>query len=84
MNQETLLKRRDRTHAIVEGALLGDIAIVFLLMRAYLPILVLRPLIAAVATVPFVMLTQRRGLKMAVLAVLAGVEARLQPPEAGG
>lgn len=71
MNQETLLKRRDRTHAIVEGALLGDIAIVFLLMRAYLPILVLRPLIAAVATVPFVMLTQRRGLKMAVLAVLA-------------
>jgi len=71
VNQETLLKRRDRTHAIVEGALLGDIAIVFLLMRAYLPILVLRPLIAAVATVPFVMLTQRRGLRIAVLAVIA-------------
>lgn len=71
MNGEQLLRRRDRTHAIVEGALLGDIAIVFLLMRVYLPVPVVRTLIRAVAAVPFVMLTQRRGVKLAILAALA-------------
>jgi hypothetical protein len=71
MNQEQLLRRRDRTHAIVEGALLGDIAIVFLLMRVYLPLPIVRTLIRAAATVPFVMLTQRRGIKLAVLAAIA-------------
>ena len=71
MNEQALLRRRDRTHAIVEGALLGDIAIVFLLMRVYLPVLVVRTLIRAVASVPFVMLTQRRGVKMTILAAIA-------------
>lgn len=71
MNQEFLLRRRHRTHAIVEGALLGDIAIVFLLIRVYLPVLVVRTLIRTLATVPFVMLTQRRGLKMTILAAIA-------------
>ena len=71
MNEEALLRRRDRTRAIVEGALLGDIAIVFLLMRVYMPILVVRTLIRAVASVPFVMLTQRRGVRIAVLAGIA-------------
>jgi Predicted membrane protein (DUF2232) len=71
MNQEHLARRRDRTHAIVEGALLGDIAIVFLLMRVYLPLPIVRTLIRVIATVPFVMLTQRRGVKLAVLAAIA-------------
>jgi Predicted membrane protein (DUF2232) len=71
MNEEMLLQRRERTHAIVEGALLGDIAIVFLLMRAYLPILFVRPIFAAVAAVPFVMLTQRRGVKIMLLSAAA-------------
>ena len=71
MDHPTLLRRRDRTHAIVEGALLGDIAIVFLLMRVYLPVPVVRTLIRTVATVPFVMLTQRRGVKITVLAGIA-------------
>ena len=71
IRQEDLLRRRDRTHAIVEGALLGDIAIVFLLMRVYLPLPVVRTLIRTIATVPFVMLTQRRGVKIAVLAAIA-------------
>src|SRR5207248_9085073 len=71
MNEEMLLQRRDRTHAIVEGALLGDIAIVFLLMRAYLPVPIVRQLMWTVATVPFVMLTQRRGVKITVLAGVA-------------
>lgn len=71
MDEATLLQRRDRTHAIVEGALLGDIAIVFLLMRAYLPVPVARQLIWTIAAVPFVMLTQRRGIKMTLLAMTA-------------
>lgn len=71
MNREALLKRRDRTHAIVEGALLGDIAIVFLLMRAFLPLPGVRQLLRAVATVPFVMLMQRRGLRLTILAAIA-------------
>jgi hypothetical protein len=71
MNAEILRRRRDRTHAIVEGALLGDIAIVFLLMRAFLPVPVVRTLIWTIAAVPFVMLTQRRGVKMTVLAAIA-------------
>jgi hypothetical protein len=71
MNEDLLLRQRSRTHAIVEGALLGDIALVFLLMRAYLPILFVRPIIAAVAAVPFAMLTQRRGIKVTILAGIA-------------
>ncbi len=71
MTEQHLLQRRNRTHAVVEGALLGDIAIVFLLMRVYLPVPVVRTLIRTVATVPFVMLTQRRGLKITVLAAIA-------------
>lgn len=71
MNRETLVQRRNRTHAIVEGALLGDIAIVFLLMRVYLPVPVVRTLLRTVASVPFVMLTQRRGIRLAILAALA-------------
>lgn len=71
MNRETLLRRRDRTHAIVEGALLGDIAIVFLLMRAFLPLPGVRQLLRAIATVPFVMLTQRRGVRLTILAAMA-------------
>ncbi|HZU14845.1 MAG TPA: DUF2232 domain-containing protein [Chloroflexota bacterium] len=71
MEQTLLARRRDRTHAIVEGALLGDLAIVLLLMRVYLPILVVRTLIRALASVPFIMLTQRRGVKLAILAALA-------------
>lgn len=71
MNEEALLRRRARIHAIVEGALLGDITIVFLLMRVYLPVLIVRTLIRAIACVPFVMLTQRRGVKMTILAAIA-------------
>jgi hypothetical protein len=71
MNRESLGKRRDRTHAIVEGALLGDIAIVFLLMRAFLPIPGARQLLRAIATIPFVVLAQRRGVGLAVLAAVA-------------
>ncbi|MGH2441971.1 MAG: hypothetical protein ACRDFX_02260 [Chloroflexota bacterium] len=56
---------------MVEGALLGDIAIVFLLMRAFIPLPGVRQLLRAVATVPFVMLTQRRGIKLTILASLA-------------
>jgi hypothetical protein len=71
MNREVLLKRQDRTRAIVEGALLADIAIVFLLMRAFLPLPGVRQILRAVATVPFVMLTQRRGLRLTILAAIA-------------
>lgn len=71
MNQESLARTSSRTQAIVEGALLGDIAIVFLFMRAYMPVLVIRPLIAAVAALPFVLLAQRRGLKVTILTAIA-------------
>ncbi len=71
MNAETLNERRTRTHAIVEGALLGDIAIVFLMMRVYLPLPVVRTLLHTLATVPLVMLTQRRGVKITILAAIA-------------
>jgi uncharacterized protein YybS (DUF2232 family) len=71
MNREALLRRRERTRAVVEGALLGDIMIVFLLMRAFLPLPGVRQLLRAVATVPMVMLTQRRGLRLSILAALA-------------
>lgn len=71
MDEKALLARRQHTHAIVEGALLGDIAIVFLLMRVYLPVPVVRNLLRAVASVPFVMLMQRRGLKITILAAIA-------------
>ena len=71
MNREALLERRNRTHAIVEGALLGDIAVVFLLMRVYLPLPIVRTLLHTLASVPFVMLTQRRGIRLAILAGLA-------------
>lgn len=71
MTEDTLDRRRDRTRAIVEGALLGDIALVFLLMRVYLPVPVVRTLLRTVATVPLVMLTQRRGIRVAILAALA-------------
>lgn len=64
-------RRRVRTHAIVEGALLGDITIVFLLMRAFFPVPPVRALIKAVAVIPFIMLTQRRGIKLTILAGLA-------------
>ena len=66
-----IASRRDRTHALVEGALLTDIAIVFLLMRAYLPILFVRPVLLAFAAVPIAMLVQRRGFKLTVLATIA-------------
>jgi hypothetical protein len=70
MNQN-LVRRRNRTHAIVEGALLGDIAIVFLLMRVYLPVPIVRTLIRILATVPFIVLMQRRGLRLTLLAAIA-------------
>ncbi|MDQ2743165.1 MAG: YybS family protein [Chloroflexota bacterium] len=71
MDEQTLAERRDRTHAIVEGALLGDIAIVFLMMRVYLPLPVVRTLLRTLAAVPFVLLLQRRGLKITILATIA-------------
>lgn len=71
MDNEALDRRRTRTHAIVEGALLGDIAIVFLLMRVYLPLPVVRTLLHTIASVPFVLLLQRRGLRVAILAAVA-------------
>jgi hypothetical protein len=71
MNAESLDERRNRTHAIVEGALLGDIAIVFLMMRVYLPLPVVRTLLRTLGTVPLVMLTQRRGLRITILAAIA-------------
>ncbi len=71
MKAQTLLERRDRTHAIVEGALLGEIAVVFLLFRAFLPLPGVRQLLKAAATVPFVMLIQRRGVRLTILAAIA-------------
>jgi hypothetical protein len=71
MRDERLVRTRARTHAIVEGALLGDITIVFLLMRAFFPVPPVRALIKAVAVIPFIMLTQRRGIKLTILAGLA-------------
>lgn len=71
MDHPTARQQRDRTHAIVEGALLADIALVFLLMRAFLPIPGARQIIRALATIPFVMLVQRRGVKLTVLAAIA-------------
>lgn len=71
MNDLVLRRQRDRTHAIVEGALLGDIAIVFLLMRVYFPVPMVRTLIRALTCVPFIMLTQRRGVKMTILSGIA-------------
>jgi hypothetical protein len=71
VKQETMLERRDRIHAIVEGALLGDIAIVFLLMRVYLPLPPVRQLISCIAAISIVMLTQRRGIRTAALATIA-------------
>jgi hypothetical protein len=70
--ERTLAERRARTHGLVEGALLTDIAIVFLLMRVYLPLPIVRTLLRALATVPLVVLTQRRGVKITVLASIAG------------
>jgi hypothetical protein len=71
VDDHSLTRRRTRTHAIVEGALLGDIAIVFLLMRVYLPVPVVRTLLRTLAAVPFVMLVQRRGIKLTILASVA-------------
>lgn len=71
MNQKVLIQRRERMHALVEGALLTDIAIVFLLMRAYLPVLIVRPTLLAMATVPIVVLLYRRGVKTTILACIA-------------
>jgi len=71
MNQDALLRRREHTHALVEGALLTDIAIVFLLMRAYLPVLIVRPTLLAIATVPIVVLVYRRGVKTTIVACIA-------------
>jgi hypothetical protein len=71
MSEVSLAQRRDRTHAIVEGALLGDIAIVFLLMRVYLPVPIVRTILRTFAAVPLVMLTQRRGIKLTILAAIA-------------
>jgi len=71
MSQATLSRQRERTHAIVEGALLGDIAIVFLMIRAFLPVLPARTILKAVAAVPLVMLTQRRGIKLTILSGIA-------------
>lgn len=72
MERRTAAQRRDRTQAIVEGALLADIALVFLLMRAFLPVPGARQLIRALATIPFVMLVQRRGVKLTIMAAVAG------------
>jgi hypothetical protein len=71
MDNAALDRRRTRTHAIVEGALLGDIAIVFLLMRVYLPLPVVRTLLHTIASVPFVLLLHRRGLRVSILAAIA-------------
>jgi Predicted membrane protein (DUF2232) len=71
MNAESMLQRRQRIHAIVEGALLGDIAVVFLWIRVYLPVPPVRQLISVLAAVSIVMLTQRRGLRIAILSTIA-------------
>lgn len=71
MDRNVLLERSEHIHGLVEGALLTDIAIVFLLMRAYLPVLILRPTLLAMATVPIVVLVYRRGVKTTILACIA-------------
>jgi hypothetical protein len=71
MERQTLEQRRDRTQAIVEGALIADIALVFLLMRAFLPVPGARQLIQALATIPFVLLVQRRGVRLTILASIS-------------
>jgi hypothetical protein len=50
---------------------LGDIAIVFLLMRVFLPVPIVRTLLRTLASVPFVMLAQRRGIRLTILAATA-------------
>src|SRR5579875_484625 len=68
---ESAADRRHRIHAIVEGALLGDISIVFLMMQVYLPVPVVQTLLRTAAAVPIVMLMQRRGFKVALMATVA-------------
>ncbi|HZS93588.1 MAG TPA: DUF2232 domain-containing protein [Chloroflexota bacterium] len=70
-SQPSAAERRHRIHAIVEGALLGDIAVVFLMMQVYLPVPVVQTLLRTAAAVPIVMLMQRRGLKIALMATVA-------------
>jgi hypothetical protein len=59
-----------RNRALVEGALLADIAVVLLLGRVYLPIPIVRTLWRFLAGVPFVLLMRRQGLKTTLMAGL--------------
>src|SRR5579862_5051213 len=59
-----------RTRQIVEGALLADISVVLLLGRIYLPIPIVRTVWRLVASAPFVLLAERQGIKVTVMAGL--------------
>jgi len=66
--------RSSRNRQIVEGALLADIAVVLLLGRIYLPIPIVRTVWRLLAAAPFVLLAQRQGIR---ITIMAGVVAYL-------
>lgn len=59
---------RSRNRALVEGALLADIAVVLLLARVYLPLPGVRTIWRFLAGTPFVLLTRRQGVRSTVMA----------------
>jgi hypothetical protein len=67
----SLAERRARTHAIVEGALLGDITIVFLMIGVYLPLLPIAAITQALGVIPLVLLMHRRGFGVTLMAMVA-------------
>ncbi|HZT96800.1 MAG TPA: DUF2232 domain-containing protein [Chloroflexota bacterium] len=62
--------RSSRNRQIVEGALLADITVVLLLARVYLPIPVVRTAWRFVAAAPLVLLSQRHGIRVTIMAGL--------------
>ena len=56
-----------RNRQIVEGALLGDIAVVLLLGRVYLPIPGVRTIWRLLAGAPFVLLAERQGIRVLIM-----------------
>jgi len=59
-----------RNRQIVEGALLADVAVVLLLGRIYLPIPFVRTIWRLLAVSPFVLLAERRGIRITIMAGL--------------
>lgn len=62
--------RSTRNRQIVEGALLGDVAVVLLLGRIYLPIPIVRTIWRLLAAGPFVLLAQRQGIRVTIMSAV--------------